>query len=358
MSPHTFLRQHLSLSVKKRTQKLLFIGILFACLITVITIFSVNLGRAEIGTLTTVKIIAGKLGIRSSMLQELPQAKIAIVWDIRLPRILIALLVGSGLAVSGAAFQSLLMNPLADSYTIGVSTGAAFGAVVAIYLNLFIAEDALPITPFAFLGAILTLLLVIRISTRNGYISPTNLIIAGIIVSSILSAGISFLKSASGEQVSAIIYWLMGNLAARTWQQVTLSVPFILCGTMICAYFAGDLNILSLGEKESRSLGVDVQKVRRIYLVTASLMTAVCVSVSGIIGFIGLIVPHLLRFWLTSDNRALIPLSALLGGILLLLADNISRVLFNVEIPVGVITTLLGGPFFIYIFIKKNTTIQ
>ncbi len=150
----------------------------------------------------------------------------------------------------------------------------------------------------------------------------------------------------------------MGNLAARTWNHVAVSTPLIALGTLVCTYFAGDLNILCLGEQEARSLGVNTQKVRRVYLVTASLLTAVCVSVSGIIGFIGLIVPHVLRFWLTSDNRALIPLSALLGGTLLLLADNASRVFFEVEIPVGVITTLLGGPFFIYLFITRNKAIQ
>ena len=323
-----------------------------------VAVLSINLGRAEIGVVTLLKILVGRLVSQEALLQNIAQSKIAIVWDIRLPRILIAMLVGSGLAVSGAVFQSLLMNPLADPYTIGVSTGAAFGAVVAIYCNLFITSYVLPITPFAFIGAILTLLLVIKIATRSGYLSSSNLVIAGIIVSAILSAGISFLKSASGEQVSAIIYWLMGNLSARTWQQVWLAIPFMTLGTLVCIYFAGDLNILCLGEQESRSLGVNTQKVRRIYLVTASLLTAVCVSVSGIIGFIGLIVPHMLRFSLTSDNRVLIPLSALLGGMLLLLADSVSRVAFNVEVPVGVITTLFGGPFFIYIFIARNKAIQ
>jgi iron complex transport system permease protein len=327
-------------------------------MIIVITILSVNLGRADIGVLTVVKIIVGQMSGHAALLKDIPAAQLAIVWHIRLPRIFVALLVGSGLAVSGAVFQSLLMNPLADSYTIGVSTGAAFGAVLTIYGNLFLRDAALPIMPFAFIGALLTLLLVIKIATRSGYLSAANLVIAGIIVSSILSAGISFLKSASGEQVSAIIYWLMGNLAARTWQQVALSAPFMLGGALLCTYFAADLNILSLGERESRSLGVNVRRVRRIFLITASLMTAVCVSVSGIIGFVGLIVPHLLRFALTSDNRALIPLSALLGGLLLVVADNISRVLFDIEVPVGVVTTLFGGPFFIYIFLKKNKAIQ
>ena len=357
-NPGSIELQQLSSSLKNRKRKIFLFGTFLACLIGVMVVLSVNLGQADIGGLTTLKIILGKLTFQKAILQELNQARVAIVWDIRLPRVLVAILVGSSLAVSGAVFQSLLMNPLADSYTIGVSTGAAFGAVAAIYLNLFITKHLLPITPFAFVGALLTLLLVIKIATRNGYLSATNLIIAGIIVSSILSAGISFLKSAAGEQVSAIIYWLMGNLAARTWQQVLLAFPFVLCGTVLCTYFAGDLNILSLGEQESRALGVDVKKVRMLYVITASLMTAVSVSVSGIIGFIGLIVPHMLRFALTSDNRALIPLSALLGGTLLLLADNAARLLFAIEIPVGVITTLFGGPFFIYIFMKRNKTIQ
>jgi iron complex transport system permease protein len=350
--------QALAHTVKKTHRRWLYVGAFFLCVITVITIFSINLGSADIRVVTLLNIIRGKVLFQDQVLQTIPQSKIAIVWDIRLPRILVAILVGSGLAVSGAVFQSLLMNPLADPYTIGVSTGAAFGAVVAIYCNLFITTYVLPITPFAFVGAILTLLLVIKIATRSGYLSSSNLVIAGIIVSSILSAGISFLKSASGEQVSAIIYWLLGNLAARTWQQVGLAIPVIVVGTLICTYFASDLNILCLGEKESRSLGVNTQKIRRIYLITASLITAICVSVSGIIGFIGLIVPHILRFSLTSDNRALIPLSAFLGGMLLLLADNVSRVAFDIEIPVGVITTLFGGPFFIYIFITRNKAIQ
>lgn len=332
-------------------------GVLIVFMVAAI-ILSIHSGRADIGIVTIVKIMLGKAASQGALLANLKPSSVAIVWDIRLPRILIAVLVGSGLAVSGAVFQALLLNPLADSYTIGVSTGAALGAVLSIYLTLFFTDQTLSIMPFAFVGALLTLLLVIKIATRGGYISSSNLVIAGILVSSILSAGISFLKNASGEQVSAIIYWLMGNLAARTWNHVAVSTPFIAFGTLVCTYFAGDLNILCLGEQEARSLGVNIQNVRRIYLVTASLLTAVCVSVSGIIGFIGLIVPHVLRFWLTSDNRTLIPLSALFGGTLLLLADNVSRVFFDVEIPVGVITTLLGGPFFLYVFITRNKAIQ
>jgi iron complex transport system permease protein len=341
-----------------KKKKLTIVGITLFILIIFLLILSVNLGRADIKIVEVVKIIYGKITFNEKILSDISKAKIAIVWNIRLPRILIAILIGWGLAVSGTVFQSLLMNPLADPYTIGVSTGAAFGAVIAIYINIFILKNPVPIIPFAFLGAILTLLLVMKIAKRNGYMSSSNLIIAGIIVSSILSAGISFLKSASGEQVSVIIFWLMGSLDSRTWNQVALSFPIITILTLICIYFSDDLNILALGEKQARALGVNTKKIRNIFLISAAMITAICVSVSGIIGFIGLIVPHMLRFSLTSDNKALIPLSALLGSLLLLFADNISRVLFNVEIPVGVITTLFGGPFFIYIFMSKNKSIQ
>ena len=355
---HSIPAQELSRQLKQRRRVLIMIGLFLALTGLIVAVSSVSLGQAEIRTISVIKILFAKLTFQAALLQDLPPSQVAIVWNIRLPRILVALLVGSGLAVSGAVFQSLLMNPLADSYTIGVSSGAALGAVLAIYINVFLSATLMPVSLFAFLGALLTLFVVIKIASRNGYVSPANLIIAGIIVSSIFSAGISLLKSLSGEQVVTIVSWLMGNLAARTWPQVLLALPVVLGGTIVCSYFARDLNLLSLGEQESRALGVNVQRIRRIYTITASLMTAVCVSVSGVIGFVGLIVPHLLRFALSSDNRALIPLSALLGGVLLLLADNVSRLLFALEIPVGVITTLFGGPFFIYIFVKRNTTIN
>ncbi len=317
-------------------------------------LFSLSQGKAEIDVGQIIRVVLGKISGNNSFFQELTEAQTAIIWDIRFPRILIAVLVGSGLAVSGAVFQSLLMNPLADSYTMGVSSGAAFGASLAIYINIFLPYYFVPVTLAAFVGAFLTLGLVVLVARAQGNLSTSNLVIAGIIVSTILSAAISMIKSIAGEEVSAIIGWLMGSLVARGWEDVTLGFPVILACIGICIYYAGDLNIMCLGEQEARSLGVDTQRLRRILLVCGSLITAVCVSVSGIIGFVGLIVPHLLRFMVGSDNRVLLPLSALFGGGLLLLADTGARVLLNVEVPVGVVTTLLGGPFFIYIFINRK----
>jgi iron complex transport system permease protein len=341
--------------VQEKRRKEITALIVFFIVLIVVGLTAVNLGRAEITVIDTARIILGK--VNPKWTEGLPDAWSSIVWNIRLPRILTGILVGGGLAISGAVFQALLMNPLADSYTMGVSSGAAFGASVAIFINLYAVGVYLPVTLFAFIGALATLFLVLNIARVDGVLSPSNMIIAGIIVSSIFSAGISFLKSLSGEGVSAIIYWLMGSLSARSWTHVGLCAIIIGIGGGICMYYACDLNLMSLGDEEAQHLGVDTQRVRTILLVCGSLITAVCVSVSGIIGFIGLIVPHLLRFVVGSDNRILLPLSGLMGGLLLLLADTVTRVVLNIEIPVGVFTTLFGGPFFIGIFMRKNKSL-
>ncbi|MBO8138379.1 MAG: iron ABC transporter permease [Desulfotomaculum sp.] len=332
-------------------------GLILALMLAFVTVLSVNLGWANIGTRDILCIIAGKFTGSSDLYSHLNPAQVSIVWDIRLPRILCAVVVGWGLAVSGAVFQAILMNPLADSYTMGVSTGAAFGASAAIFMNVFYLSS-MPIILFAFAGALLTLAVVISISRTGGYVSAANLVIAGIIVSCILSAAISLIKSMSGEQVSAIVSWLIGSLAARSWEHFLFGFPLVITCTLLCCYYAEDLNILSLGDQEARNLGIDGSRLRIVFLVCGALITAVCVSISGIIGFVGLVVPHLLRLLVGSDNRILIPLCALTGGVLLLSADTFARSFMNVEIPVGVLTTLLGGPFFFYIFRKRNKYIQ
>lgn len=317
---------------------------------------AVGFGRADISMVDAAAVIYGKLTGNTEVYSSINAAQTAIIWDIRLPRILAAIAVGGGLAVAGVVFQALLMNPLADSYTMGVSTGAAFGASVAIYLNIF-AQGGLPVTVFAFGGAVLTLLIVMSMARVKGYVSSANLVIAGIIVSSILSAAISMVKSLAGEQVSAIVAWLIGSLAAKSWEHVLYAWPLIIAACFLCYYHAGDLNILSLGDREARSLGVNASRLRTILLGAGALITAVCVAIGGIIGFVGLIVPHMVRMVTGSDNKALIPLCGLTGGLLLLTADTFGRSVGNIEIPVGVLTTLLGGPFFVYIFRMRNKTL-
>jgi iron complex transport system permease protein len=323
-------------------------------MVCILGMISIKLGSAEIDVKSIFHIIRYKVFANQEDLKDLSKGIIAIVWDIRLPRVITAVFVGAGLAVTGTVFQALLRNPLADPYTIGISTGAALGATIAIYVSAIIQIAALAILPSAFIGALITLFIVIKIAGNSHDLSPNSLIVAGIIVSSIGSAAISLLKSLSGDEVGLIVFWLMGSLASRTWQHVLIIVPLIILGTSICIYYSLELNILCSGEENARTYGVNVKKIRMILLVTTSLMIAACVSVSGIIGFVGLVIPHILRQSLTANHRYLIPLSALVGALLLLLADNITRTFLVVEIPVGVLTTLLGGPFFIYLFTRRD----
>ena len=327
--------------------------IIIASILLVISVMvAAMLGEAKIGFETVFEVVGGKL-FREA-LPTVPKGIQAIVWDIRLPRILTGVFVGAGLAVSGAVFQALLRNPLADPYTIGISTGAALGATVAIFFSAILQIASIAIMPAAFVGAIGTLFLVIKIAGNSQTFNSSSLIVAGIIVASIGSAAISLLKSLSGDEVSLIVFWLMGSLASRTWQHVMVLVPIIVLGAFIATIYGRELNLLSIGEEDALSLGVNVKRTRLILLITASLMTAACVSVSGIIGFVGLVIPHIMRQFITTDHKYLMPLSALAGAWLLMAADNITRVLLVVELPVGVLTTLLGGPFFIYLFTRKE----
>lgn len=275
-----------------------------------------------------------------------------VIMDIRLPRILCSFLVGAALAISGVVYQGILLNPLADPYTLGVSSGAALGAALALFANLFFLPLSLPIC--AFIGALVTLFAVIYLSSSNGQISASNLILSGVIIGAILSAGISFIKYLADEEVSAIVFWLMGSFVARGWAEVLSLTICLIPGFAIAIYFARDLNIIATGNRSSSSLGVNTTFVRYVLLITASLMSAVAVSCAGIIGFVGLIIPHLIRLAVGPDNRKLIPLSALAGGILLLFADTITRAILPVEVPIGILTALIGGPVFCVIFRKKQ----
>lgn len=339
--------------LKSNNKKCLIFGSIMAISSICMAVFFVSLGAMDIGFLKAFQIIFGKIFSSESLLNGIPKNEVAVVWDIRLPRILCGFFVGSGLSVCGSIFQSILRNPLADPYTIGISSGSAFGASLALLLNIvwgfYLSE-----TLFAFLFSFLTLILVIIISKKSGDISSSSLIIAGIIVSAIFSSGISFIKMLAGESVGAIVFWLMGSLSAVNYSDVLIVVPVVIVLSIVALFFSKDLNAMSLGDKIATSLGVNTKKLRLLFLIIGALLTAVCVSVSGIIGFIGLVIPHILRVKLSSDNKKLIPLCFICGGLVLLIADNITRIFFRGEIPVGVLTTLIGGPFFIYVYTSKG----
>jgi len=280
----------------------------------------------------------------------------AVVVDVRLPRILAAVLVGGVLGVCGTVFQAILLNPLADPYTLGISSGAAFGAsLVIVFQVLGLAlPPALSIPVFAFAGSLGTLFAVLALAAGDRRLSSTSLILSGVIVAAILSAAIGFLKFLADEQVGIIIFWLMGSLSGLSWNNIMLLVPVAFVGLFICMLYGRELNIMATGERAAATLGINTVRLRWILLVVCSLMTAVCVSVSGIIGFVGLIVPHMLRHLIGPDNRWLILLSFLGGGLLLLFADTLTRAVLPVEVPIGVLTALIGGPFFCVIFKKRQ----
>lgn len=316
-------------------------------------IISTGMGYIQISAIEVIKIIYAKISGHSNLLAGMDKVFPYVVFDVRLPRVLTAAVVGSGLSLSGVIFQGILLNPLADPYTLGISAGAAFGAAIALLLDIsFLGIYSVP--ALAFIGAVVTLFIVLFLSTSDGTVSSGNLILSGIIVAAILSAGISFMKYLADEQVSIIIFWLMGSFGSKTWIDVMLAFSFVSVGFLICMFFARDLNIMSLGDRSAASLGVDPGRIKVVLLVTASLITAVCVSVSGIIGFVGLIVPHLMRFVVGSDSRRLLPASALAGAIILLTADTVTRAVLPEEVPIGVLTALIGGPFFCYIFKKRQ----
>ena len=330
----------------------IYIFLLFGLAASIVV--STSMGYIQIPLEAVVKIILTKISGRVSLIDGLDKLFPVVVIDVRLPRILSAAIVGGGLAISGVVFQGILLNPLADPYTLGVSAGAAFGASLALLLNIgMLGSYSVPL--FAFVGAVATLVFVIYLSSSSGGVSSNNLILSGIIVAAILSAGISFLKYVADEQVAVIIFWLMGSFGSKTWMDVTLILLLVGLGFGVFIFYARDLNLMSLGNRTASSLGVDTRKVTITLLVTASLVAAICVSVSGIIGFVGLLVPHMMRLITGPDNRRLVPVSLLAGAVLMCVADTITRAVLPSEIPIGVLTALIGGPFFCYLFRKQHT---
>ncbi len=338
---------------------------LLYCLLLLFLLFLMIIGAASVGAaqlpLSAVwQVFADFLsGSLEVAVEGSAAAARLIIIDVRLPRILTALLVGAGLGVAGVVFQGLLLNPLADPFTIGVSAGAAFGATIAILLPtlwpLATIFSGFAIVPwFAFAGAVFSLALVYFIARSRGRVMPESMILAGVIVASFLSALISFMKSIAGEKLASVVFWIMGGFSGALWSQVWLLLPYCLICLVILQAHAGALNIMAMGDTTALQLGVEVYRVRRRLLLVAALLTAAAVSVSGVIGFVGLVVPHINRLLLGPDHRRLLPASALLGGLVLVAADTLARTVAGpTEIPVGVVTALLGAPFFCVIFKKK-----
>lgn len=283
----------------------------------------------------------------------------AIVLQIRMPRIVLAVVVGMALAASGTVFQGLFRNPMADPFIIGVSGGAALGATSAIVFGLTFSVLGLSaVTLLAFVGALGVTLVVYRLAWHRGDIVVEHLLLAGVAVGAFLAAIISALQLAGGASLQQVLFWLMGGFSGRGWDHVALAAPYVALGYVGAWFLARDLNLLVLGDETAQSLGVMVSRARIALTAAGALMAAAAVAVSGLIGFVGLVVPHLMRLITGPDHRRLLPAAALAGGITLLLADALARsVVAPMEIPVGIVTAALGAPFFLYLLRKhRNRT--
>ncbi|SFD40683.1 iron complex transport system permease protein [Lentibacillus persicus] len=336
---------------KYLTAYALAVAFLLASMLTAISVGSVSVPVSDI-----VKIIGAHV-FRLPIADQVETTNVNIVSQIRLPRVLLAGFVGASLAIAGAAFQGLLRNPLADPYILGVSSGASVGAVATLFLNIsipFLGLYTLPV--FSIAAALLTILLVLFFARRvDRTMRVETIILTGIIFSSFLGAFISLIIALTSDQLQQIMGWLLGSVSMRGWNYIGIIVPFFVIGSLLLLMNARELNAMSFGEERAQHLGVDVEKRKLMVLVAGSILTGAAVAVSGAIGFVGLVIPHLARRLWGPDHVHLLPLSILTGAGFLMLTDLVSRTIISPQIlPIGVITALIGAPVFALILMKQR----
>ncbi len=279
----------------------------------------------------------------------------SIIFDIRFPRIILAITVGGGLSVAGAVFQALLMNPLAEPYILGISSGGTFGAILSFVIGLSFFYTQL----FAFSGAVLVVFLVFVLGQRFGQLEPNILLLTGVMIGAFFSALILLLLTLIEDSIRTAVFWLIGNLSYSGMENVLIVLPIVLIGSFILILLSQKFNVLTLGSETASQLGINVKVVKNVSYLSASLIVGAVVSVSGIIGFVGLLVPHVTRLLFGVDNRIVVPASFLIGAIYLIWADVISRIIVSpAELPVGAVTALIGAPVFIYLLRKRFSVIK
>lgn len=327
-------------------------------LLIVIAALATTVGSVKIPFLTTCQVMISKLPfyyatpVWSSGVET-------IILEIRLPRVILAGLVGAALATAGATYQGLFRNPLADPYLIGVAQGASLGAVIGFLLPTTWHGMGVGVVPvFAFVGAIVSTAIVYGLARVGKSVPVATLILAGVALGALLGSIVSYLIISSGEKMHGIIFWLMGSFSLSQWTDVKLVLPYVVVGIGVILLYARPLNIMQLDEEQAQQLGVNVERLKLLLLVAATLITAAAVSFVGTIGFVGIIVPHAVRLIWGADHRFLLPLSVLTGAIFLIAADLIARTAqAPSEIPVGVITAICGAPFFLYLLRRRKKII-
>jgi iron complex transport system permease protein len=324
----------------------------------VISILAVGFGSVQIPPLSVMEIVSSKLQL-TSIDPSIPRSWITIVWDIRAPRVIAALIVGYSLAVSGAVYQGLFRNPLADPYLIGVASGAGLGATIVLVTDIPFVWLGVPVLPIAaFIGGTVSVLCGYLISRSDNRVSLGTLILAGVAVGSFSGAMTYFLMINADPDVKPLLAWFMGGLSGIDWVDVSMIIPYILICSAVVLCYGKTLNILQFGEQDASTLGVDVERTKIILIIAATILTSFVVSISGLIGFIGLVAPHVVRLLWGPDNRFLIPMSGIIGAFFLLIADLFARTISSpAEIPVGLVTAFCGAPFFLYILFRNRSRV-
>lgn len=326
---------------KSKTLYVAVIILLMAALvITVIT--AVSLGQVNIKVSDTYKIIFGKLIHNDEIYNSSSKAMIAIVWNMRLPRVLLGLLTGAGLALCGCVMQATVNNPISEPYILGVSSGATFGATLLIVMGL---------------GAVIATVMVLGIASGHGKMTTTRLILAGTVVNALFTAFSNFIISvgANADSIMTIKFWTMGSLANAGWKSIILPAVVVIAVILFFCTQYRILNTMMLGDETAVTLGINLSLYRKVYMTLIAVVTGVLVSSCGVIGFVGLIIPHISRAFAGTNHKRLVPVVILLGAIFLIWADVLARILVkNAELPIGIFTAPVGAPFFIYIVTKKN----
>lgn len=331
-------------------------GLLFLILLATI-IMGVSIGTVHVPVMTIIKMIIGGIA-QNPIADSIDPMYQKIVMNVRLPRVVLSGIIGASLAIAGAAFQGLLRNPLADPYTLGVSSGASVGAVLTIFFHLsipFLGLYTLPV--FSIVASLLTIVFVLSFARRvDRAMRVETIILTGVIFSSFLGAFISLMIALTGDELREIIGWLLGSVSMRGWDYVGIILPFFVVGAGILMLHARELNAMSFGENQAKHLGVHVERKKMNVLIAGSILTGAAVAVSGTIGFVGLVIPHFVRLLWGPDHRHLLPLSVLAGAAFLILADLVSRtIIAPSELPIGVITALIGAPIFAVILMRRRT---
>ncbi|NLK34011.1 MAG: iron ABC transporter permease [Gracilibacteraceae bacterium] len=323
-----------------------FMGVFLIVFLIVSLIFAAATGAVKISASEIIAILTkGDDTVNASILME-----------IRLPRVLLAAVLGAGLAAVGGVMQAIFKNPLVDSYTLGMSSGAALGAVLSILTGINISILGIKTTGvFAFAGAVLTLFFVYSLAYTRNRMSINSLLLSGVAVSYFLASVISFLMMLNHDKIEHIVFWTMGSLSMATWDEFFISSVLTIPSLAVLMYYTRELNILVMGEDAAHHLGINTFALKTTLLITCAVIVGSVVSTGGTIAFLGLVAPHIIRLIVGSDNKKVIPYSALMGSILLVLADTAGRVLIQpAEIPVGVMTSIMGGPFFIFLLKKQK----